>query len=263
MKRFKLWLVWLLLGLFWFTCFSSANFVNYWQYVIDYSVDQYPFWLSDDNINFQQDWLLCVDYFLDDPVPNSMWLTISQSNWSHNVDEIISNGMWIYCAQLSSEWSKWWTVWIELREEVNWYAWLYFFPSWWGWWSCPEIDTWSILSGSCDTNYCVENDLCPVPSNFSTLYINDIEHQSAPIINVTIPYEYSWDSSVDSWQFDLVISWQNVDYEYIDWIIRAQKSTPNNTDFNNIVSGLIPLLIPWLVIILFLRFIFRFIKKIF
>ena len=32
--------------------------------------------------------------------------------------------------------------------------------------SCPEIDT----------NYCVENDLCPVPSNYSLLYINQKNH---------------------------------------------------------------------------------------
>lgn len=141
---------------------------------------------------------------------------------------------------------------------------IYESPFYWNNQECPAVDTWSILSWYCDINYCVENWLCPVASwSRSELKINDIVHQSAPFINITIPYEYTWDYTVDENEFDLVVSWYNVDYEYIDWIIRTQQSKPNQTDFNNIVSGLIPLLIPWLVIILFLYFVFRFIKKIF
>ena len=117
-----------------------------------------------------------------------------------------------------------------------------------------------------DTNYAVQNNLCPLESSgveWSSLYINDIQHVSAPEINIYIPEEYNRDYTWDENKFDLYVSGYNVDYEYIDNIIRTQKSTPNSDDFNNIISWLIPLLVPWLVIILFIRFIFRFVKKIF
>lgn len=140
--------------------------------------------------------------------------------------------------------------------------------SWWWGWSCPEVNTWEILSwyileSEVDSNYCVNNDLCPVYENNSLLYINTIEHQSAPVINIDIPLEYDWDSSIDSWVFNLVISWNNVDYEYIDWIITAQNVKPNAWTLNKIITELIPLFVPWLVIILFIWFVFRFVKKIF
>ena len=254
MKRFKFWLVSLLLGLFWLTCFSSASFINYWQYTLDYSQSQYPFWLDDSSINFQQDWYLCVDYFLNSSVENWVYLTLAQS-WNPDTTYqyyYISNRMGLLCLEISSEYSEFWSVWIELYDySPTWYAWVYFFPSW----SCPVIDT----------NYCVSNDLCPVSSwvSWSELVINDIVHESAPLINITIPEEYSWDYSVDENEFTLDISGYNVDYAYIDNIITTQKWKPNNIDFNNVITWLIPLLVPWLVIILFIWFIFRFIKKIF
>lgn len=99
--------------------------------------------------------------------------------------------------------------------------------------------------------------------NWSALYINEIQHESAPLISITIPEEFDWDYSWTEEEFDLDIKWFNVDTEYIDWIITTQKTLPNNTDFNNTISWLIPIFIPWLVIIIFLLFIFRFIKKIF
>lgn len=136
---------------------------------------------------------------------------------------------------------------------------------------CPEVDTWSILSwyvavSDIDMSYCVSNDLCPEMSwGYSALYINDIRHESMPFINITIPEEFNWDYSYtgNNTQFDLNVIGYNTDPDYIAWIINTQSTKPNSTDFNNIVSGLIPLLIPWLVIILFVWFIFKFIKKIF
>ena len=98
---------------------------------------------------------------------------------------------------------------------------------------------------------------------WSALFINDIQHIWAPLINITIPEEFEWNYTWSNDEFDLDVVWYNVDTEYIDWIIRTQKTTPDSYDFNNIVSNLIPLFVPWLVIVLFLWFIFRFIKKIF
>ena len=43
----------------------------------------------------------------------------------------------------------------------------------------------------------------------------------------------------------------------------TQKEIPNEIDFNNTVSVLLPLFVPGLVLILFIYFIFRLLKKIF
>ena len=99
--------------------------------------------------------------------------------------------------------------------------------------------------------------------NWSALYINDIQHESAPLINLTIPEEFERDYTNDSGEFNLWVSWYNLDPAYIDWIITTQKTLPDKQDFNNTISWLLPLFIPWLVIIACLYFIFRFIKKVF
>ena len=119
---------------------------------------------------------------------------------------------------------------------------------------------------SCNSEYCWLNWLCPeyTWSIMSELYINWINHLSAPIISLTIPLEQYWDYEYTGDTMYIDISWENnVDYEYIDNIIRTQNSKPNAIDFNNIISWLVPLFVPWLVIILLILFIFRFIKKIF
>lgn len=133
--------------------------------------------------------------------------------------------------------------------------------------SCPstwEILSWYILESSIDSSYCVWNWYCPVESwsNWSSLFINWIQHESYPMINIDITDNVPWDYSINNDVFDLDV-WEAYDQDFIDWVIDSQKTLPNKTDFNNTISWLIPLFIPWLVIILFIYFIFRFIKKIF
>lgn len=100
-------------------------------------------------------------------------------------------------------------------------------------------------------------------TNWSALFINDIQHIGNSIIDITIPEEINWDY-YNTWEvFELNVSWYNVDTEYIANIIENQKTYPSDVDFNNIITDLIPKFIPWLVIILFLYFVFRFVKKIF
>lgn len=123
----------------------------------------------------------------------------------------------------------------------------------------------------CMTNY----SLVPVDSetytvsdstwdiSWSSLYINEIQHLSSENINITIPEEISWDYTGDEENFELVINGYNVDSEYIEWIINTQKEIPNEIDFNNTVSVLLPLFVPGLVLILFIYFVFRLLKKIF
>lgn len=153
----------------------------------------------------------------------------------------------------------------------------------WNWWTCPEcptcpeINTWEILSwyileSEIDNQYCEDHWYCPLINswdiiwswdNWSALFINEIQHPSAPLINITIPEEFDWTYTWDEEEYDVVVNWYNVDTEYIDWIIRNQTTLPDKTDFNKAISELVPLLVPWLVIILFLYFVFRSIKKIF
>lgn len=121
-----------------------------------------------------------------------------------------------------------------------------------------------LLVYNIDTNYCVSNNLCPTSENSrSALYINDIQHEGAWTINITIPEEYDWDYTNENDEFNLDIIGYNLDTDYIEWIISNQTTKPNQTDLNNIISWVIPLFIPWLVIILFIYFVFKFLKKIF
>ena len=127
---------------------------------------------------------------------------------------------------------------------------------------CPEIDTWSILSWSCDTNYCVENDLCPVPSNFSQLFVNDIEFPWKPLINVNIPDYITWDYSSSDTGFDLYVG-SGYDEDYINSIVDINSYRPTSEDFTTIfVSGL-TLIFPYLIFTLFLVFMWKLIKRIF
>lgn len=142
--------------------------------------------------------------------------------------------------------------------------------------TCPEINTWEILSwyileSDIDNLYCEEHWYCPLIDTWldntwvewSALYINEIQHNSAPLINITIPEEFDWDYSWTDEEFDLEVKWYNVDTEYVDWLIRSQNFKPNSDDFSSILTWLVPLFVPWLAIILFLYFVFRFVKKVF
>lgn len=279
MKGFKFWLIWLLVWLFWLTCFSNA-----WSYIYSgtststnytsSSAISFPIRLtkSPSGVIFTLDctfnWLwssLSVDVYWH-------WINSSKDYWEYKIWTLSSNWWNLTVNPNSANFLTIDSIDFRVKQSstftyscfISWARILWDCPICEECQECSEVDTWAILSWSCDTNYCVQNDLCPVSSWWrSELVINDIVHQSAPLININIPEEYSWDYTVDDNEFALDISWQNVDYEYIDWVIRTQKFTPNENDFNSIITWLVPLLIPWLVIILFIWFIFRFIKKIF
>lgn len=130
-------------------------------------------------------------------------------------------------------------------------------------WLIPydELDTicvswWFCSSGGAD---------CPVWTwdwNWSALYINNIQHLSAPIINVDIPEEFDWDYSNEDWQFNLDIYWYNVDTDYIDWIIRTQNYKPTSEDFTSLVQMLAPYS-KYLIFLLFVVFVWAGVKNIF
>lgn len=164
----------------------------------------------------------------------------------------------------------WWDCSYSDNQLMRVQTWDHVFINLWTW---VNFDSYHV-NNNWTVNYYFSSDevICPIYTwneesswNWSALYINDIQHIWAPLINITIPEEFDWDY-IYTWnwdEFDLDIKWYNVDTAYIDWIITTQKTLPNNTDFSNIISGLIPLFIPWLVIIACLYFIFRFIKKVF
>lgn len=128
--------------------------------------------------------------------------------------------------------------------------------------TCPEINTWDILSWSCDTNYCVENDLCPVPSNFSQLFINDLEFPWTPIINVWIPDYIQWDySSSETW-FDLYVG-SGYDQDYIDSILKINSYRPDSNDFTNIFISWLTLIFPYIFVALLIVFIWKLLKRVF
>lgn len=110
---------------------------------------------------------------------------------------------------------------------------------------------------------CSWNTLDSWDVSWSSLYINDIQYFSSENINITIPNEISWDYTGDENNFSIFISGYNVDTDYIAWIIENQNTLPNNVDFNNIITYLLPLFVPWLVLILFVYFVFRLVKKVF
>lgn len=128
---------------------------------------------------------------------------------------------------------------------------------------------WLMPIDDVNQNFCLSNWLCPSSecswgvsswNNWSALYINEIQHQSAPIINIMIPEEFDWDYTVDSESFDLDVNWYNVDTEYIDWIIRTQNYKPTSEDFTNLVWMLAPYS-KYLIFLVFIFIIWAWLKK--
>lgn len=94
----------------------------------------------------------------------------------------------------------------------------------------------------------------------SALYIDEIQHESAPVINITIPEEIDWDYTWNEEWFYIWINWYNVDTEYIDSIIRTQNYKPTSEDFTNLVWTLAPYS-KILIFCVFLFIIWAWIKK--
>ena len=260
MKRFRLlstlfiWLIWLVW--FWYCWFLITNRGD-----------------SMTQIQIPWNWEVLVE---------DVCISFSNSNCFPNLKIYNSNGDLIWSNFPSFNTSDVWIcfIWWQYRV-VNAKLWSCYMNSWkyTDYWfcSCPTCEEqytseecqqeYSLMPiSSCNSEYCWLNWLCPeyTWSTISELYINWINHLWAPIINLVFPLEQAWDYSYTWDIMNINLSWENnVDYEYMDNIIRTQNSKPNTTDLNNIVSVLLPKFVPWLVIILFILFVFRFIKKIF
>lgn len=258
MKKILLSLLWIIT--LWLINFSSA--VDY-TFVVDNNWD-----ISPNNISFNSDTTLYVKSYS----ASSYWLwgyqeTIGFYCWDYSECEDFNYNIWFfnkdnscidnlyinfwnssyytfnYCLNIGSPiFFKRWTYNIYNNYSQGWVLILTDTPVYSSSpWECEEW-TWN---------------------NWSALYINDIQHNSAGTINITIPEEISRDYTNENDLFELNVEWYNVDTEYIEWIINNQNWKPNVDNFNQLISWLIPLFIPWLVIILFIYFVFKLLKKIF
>ena len=132
-------------------------------------------------------------------------------------------------------------------------------------WLCPSCPT-------IDEEYCINNfnlispSSCPVcsggVSNWSSLWINNIQHLGASNIYMSIPEEISRDYSYsNSWEImEVDVEGYNVDYDYINNVVEIQKYKPSDEDFNNIV-WILAQYMPIIVIFIGLLFLYKLLKK--
>lgn len=270
----------LIIWLFWFINFSIADF----NPVSELS-NVFGFWFCRSSSSS------CNGGFT---VPSCEWtfnVTVESSNWSP------------FVFKFSDEWDEWQT---SYHYVTNWIAtytltcadnqWVFigfdrvgpwYSPTYpiyinyrvWSGSSCPECETcpttweilsWYILESSVDSQYCVENELCPIStwsvttwdSNWSALFINWIQHASAPLINVIIPDNVYWDYDSSEEEFILDIG-SGYDQEYIDWVIDVQSYRPTSEDFTQTFVGGLILFTPYVVVLLFVILVRRLIWRIF
>lgn len=231
-------------------------------------------------------WLIsfCSAETVENLVDNLQEWTLTIAPWKTAIRQIDSSDYGVYCLQLSSFDNGW-----RDYQMLNYYHfssnYLNSNPSAWNYLSlywdqipltvCIRVNQPYLVLRNPHSNditidyqlfrldVLLDTDLPECNWDWSALYINDIQHQSAWTINITIPEEFSWDYTWDDEEFNLNVIGYNVDTAYIEWIITNQTTKPNQTDLNNIITWVIPLFVPWLVIILFIYFIFKFLKKIF
>lgn len=181
-----------------------------------------------------------------------------------NTAYCVSNNL---CPQCESVWFTWVKIYSELFWQQMWpiiqWTWLITINLSWTatslWYNNNSLTIrWDICEQceqcqSCpiiDQEYCENNfDLispsnCPVcsggVSNWSSLFINNIQHLGASSIYMSIPEEISWDYSYsNSWEImEIDVEGYNVDYDYINWVVDIQKYKPSSEDFTNIIGNL-------------------------
>ena len=256
-RKFIYGVIWLfILTVFWLLTFCSAE--NYSNTVQSITLSV--------NSGYNYDWFMCIW-----PTNSNCgkytqiyinWLQVSWfPNWQ--------NHQRLWCWNWNINFVNWHTQWYDCTYNV--YTFLGFdlnCPVCGECETCPEVDTGAILSGyiaidDITDNYCISNWLCGEISTWlSTLYINDIRHESRPFLYVNIPEEFDWEYTWNAYQLYVDVKGYNTDSDYISSVISSQISKPTSEDFWNLIN-VVAKFVPWLVIILFIYFIFRFIKKIF
>lgn len=126
------------------------------------------------------------------------------------------------------------------------------------------LDPWLSFSTWLDDWYqfYVAWQVCETGTENSVLFINNIEHQTAPIIKVTIPEEIQRDSNVDSEEFNLDVEWYGYDQEKMQNIVNTQYYQPTGEEMSNLIWKIADFL-PLIAVALLILRIWRVIKKVF
>ena len=274
MKKFFLWLF---MSIIWFIGFSSAwyfsfsstdrnwyykhNFYSYWANTLYqiygcnvpancvYSVyihtgnDYKRYVYTSDQLNSAANWNNYINI-----IGSSCNTRI---NCSNNAQEFLNYTLAPACPDtlyISQGWEtssyslSWSSNTLYLDPALTFSTW---FDDWYQFYvSAPVCETWS------------------VGDNWSALYINWIQHESASLIDINIADWITWDYTIDEDTFDLDI-WSWYDQAYIDWVVDVQSYRPTSEDFTQtFVWGLI-LFTPYVVILVFVILVWRLLQRIF
>lgn len=121
------------------------------------------------------------------------------------------------------------------------------------------IDKMSMICIDSETEAYVD---CPT-TNYCSVNVNGIDHWHYSFVNVSVPSEISRDYTWDEVNFNVSVSWYNVDASYIEDILAVQNYKPTTDDFSRLVSEWLPRFWVLLFVCLFVILIFYMIKKIF
>lgn len=255
MKKFLftlfVWFVWLI-------SFCSATINSYYDEVEFHftQIHNYDYTFWNDSMDW---WLFCFNYQKEDS--STPYWTIT--DWSNDTMDFYG---WYhtYC-------TRDFPVNIHFNDLNDYYFFASYTPVVVAW-EFPEKtqseceEDYSLMPiESCNSEYCEMNDLCSTIwwSWSSTLYINDVRHESAPFIYVNIPEEFKRDYLTWVNEFTINVEWLNGDQDYINWIIDVNSFRPSSEDFTETFVWWLTLIFPYIIITAVILFIRRFIRKIF
>lgn len=99
-------------------------------------------------------------------------------------------------------------------------------------------------------------------TNWSSIFINNIQHNWAWLINITIPEEIERDYTNENDEIDVDVIWYWYDQEKMQSMVNTQYYTPTPEDMNNLIWKIADFL-PLMAIVLLVCYTWRLIKKIF
>lgn len=225
----------ILLSIFWIIILWLINFSSAWLVISDDYIVWY-YWEFDFPYKWENSSFYCFSP-LDQQQLDTVW--ISTTDWSYYIqyqwynvyyNNNLSSSLCFFIPDSSLSFMS------TTRSDLKWYQ-IYYEEDWWTSWDL----TWT---------------------NWSSLYINDIQHNSASTIDISIPEEISRDYTNENDLFNLDIQWYNTNTEYIEWVINKQNYIPTSQDLSNVFSNL-GLFWSLLVVCLFVILIFYMVKKIF
>ena len=98
--------------------------------------------------------------------------------------------------------------------------------------------------------------------NWSSIYINNVQHNPAWLINITIPEEIERDYTNENDEINVDVLWYWYDQEKMQSMVNTQYYTPTPEDMNKLIWKIADFL-PLMAIVLLVCYAWRLIKKIF